>query len=261
MAEDKNTLLNTLAEPISNATKNVIDKPTQNVGTTLADIWYLVFGGISQAAEKRKIKYSYALQEFEKELKEKISKIPEDKLSEPDIQVVAPALEASKYCILHSELRELFSNLISNSMSKENYKNVHPSFASIICQMTPLDAKNITIISQEKYHPICNYIVNYKDGSYTDYYKNIFLSNKCEPDLTLQSISMSSLERLGLIEIKFGEHLREDIYESFETTELYLKLQSDLKNNNIVRATSTEIRKGVVELTPYGKLFVKSCVK
>ncbi len=52
--EIKKTVLNTLAEPIANSVKNITDKPTQNMGTTLADIWYLVFGGISQAAEKRK---------------------------------------------------------------------------------------------------------------------------------------------------------------------------------------------------------------
>lgn len=72
--EIKKTVLNTLAEPISNAANNIADKPTQNIGTTLADIWFLVFGGISQAAEKRKLKYSYALQEFENELKEKYLK-------------------------------------------------------------------------------------------------------------------------------------------------------------------------------------------
>ena len=104
--EIKKTVLNTLVEPIANSAKNITDKPTQNIGTTLADIWYLVFGGISQAAEKRKLKYAYALQEFEKELKEKISKIPEDNLIEPDMQVVAPALEASKYCIEKEEDRK-----------------------------------------------------------------------------------------------------------------------------------------------------------
>ena len=99
MSKDKKSLIDFVPNSVDNAVKNITDKPTQNIGTTFADIWYLVFGGISHAAEKRKLKYSYALQEFEKELKEKISKIPEDKLIEPDIQIVAPALEASKYCI------------------------------------------------------------------------------------------------------------------------------------------------------------------
>ena len=260
MSEDKKTLIDLVPDSIDNAVKNITDKPSQSIGTTFADIWYLVFGGISQAAEKRKLKYSYALQEFEKELKEKISKIPKDKLVEPDIQIIAPALEASKYCILHSELQNLFSNLITSSMNSSYYKNIHPSFATIISQMTPLDAKNIMIFSKKTYHPICNYRVYYKDQSFDDYYKNIFLSNANELDLNLQSVSISSLERLGLIKINFDIKVRSYKNKPFETTKLYQELQSDIIKNNIPKATRIEIIKGIVELTPYGELFIKSCV-
>ena len=92
MSEDKKSLIDLVPGSVDNAVKNITDKPTQNIGTTFADIWYLVFGGISQAAEKRKLKYSYALQEFENELKEKISKISIKQLIEPDMQVIAHAL-------------------------------------------------------------------------------------------------------------------------------------------------------------------------
>lgn len=139
--EIKKTVLNTLTEPIANSAKNITDKPTQNIGTTLADIWYLVFGSISQAAEKRKLKYSYALQEFEDELKEKISKIPKDKLIEPDMQLVAKALEELKYCMDKEELRHMFSSLISSSMNTNFY--VSPIFINIISSLSPIDAKII----------------------------------------------------------------------------------------------------------------------
>lgn len=140
MSEDKKSLIDLVPDSVDNAVKNITDKPTQNMGTTLADIWYLVFGGISQAAEKRKLKYSYALQKFEKELKEKISKIPEDKLIEPDIQIVAHALETSKYCIEKKELREMFANLISSSMNSEKKELVHPIFTNIIMHLSTSEA-------------------------------------------------------------------------------------------------------------------------
>lgn len=256
----KKSLITTTCKPIANSVNNIIDKPTQNIGTTMADIWYLVFGGISQVAEKRKIKYSYALKEYEDELKEKISKIPSDKVIEPDLQIVAPALEGSKYCILHKELINLFSNLISSSMNKDFCNFVHPSFSEIIRQMTPLDAKNMRIFSQKSYYPICNYRVFFKDTSFEDYYKNIFLSNPCEQDLLLQSISISSLERLGLINIDFNTKVKENKYEFFEHTRLYKQLQEDFLNNVIPRAVKIKVVKGIVELTPYGELFIKSCV-
>lgn len=260
MSEDKKSLINLVPDSVDNAVKNITDKPTQNMGTTLADIWYLVFGGISQAAEKRKLKYSYALQEFENELQEKISKISTKQSDDPDIQTIAPALEASKYCILHKELRELFCNLIASSLSADYCKFVHPSFSDIIKQMTPLDARNIFIFSKKSYQPICNYRVYYKDSSFDDYYKNIFLSNTTEQDLIVQSVSISSLERLGLVEINFNTHVKEYKYEPFEKTNLYTQLQLDIVKNNIPRAIKVEILKGIVELTPYGELFIKSCV-
>lgn len=148
MSENKKSLINLLPDSLDNAVKNITDKPTQNIGTTFADIWYLVFGGISQAAEKRKLKYSYALQEFEKELKQKISKVPEEKLIEPDIQVIAQALEAAKYCVEKEELRNMFSNLIASSINEDAVDYVHPIFINIIKNFSSLDAKMIKTLSK-----------------------------------------------------------------------------------------------------------------
>lgn len=131
MSEDKKSLIDLVPDSVDNAVKNITDKPTQNIGTTLADIWYLVFGGISQAADKKKLKYSYALQKMEEELKEDISKIPENKLVEPDIQVIAQALEAAKYCVEKEELRHMFVKLITSSLNEDLYDDVHPIYILI----------------------------------------------------------------------------------------------------------------------------------
>lgn len=141
MFEDKKPLIDLVPDSVDNAVKNITDKPTQNMGTTLADIWYLVFGGISQAAEKRKLKYSYAIQDFEKELKEKISEIPKDKLIDPDIQIVAHALETAKYCIDKEELRHMFSKLISNSLSSDYIDEIRPIYIHILSFISLLDVQ------------------------------------------------------------------------------------------------------------------------
>ena len=61
------------------------------------------------------------LENYNRELHEKIEAIPNEKRVEPDIQIVAPALEASKYCVEKEELREMFVNLIASSMSTPLY--------------------------------------------------------------------------------------------------------------------------------------------
>ena len=243
---------------LGNLVTNIADKPTKNIGDTLADIWYLVFGRISYKAHERKLKYSAALKQFENELQEELEKLSNSELQEPDLQVIAPALEASKYCILHKEIRELFVNLISSSLSNKYCAYVHPSFSEIIKQMTPLDARNMVIFSKKSFYPICNYRIYYKDNSFDDYYKNIFLSNTEETRLVNQAVSISSLERLGLIEVCFDEKVDAYKYDAFEHTDLYKRLLEDINNKIIPKAKGIKIVKGIVELTPYGELFVKA---
>lgn len=187
--EIKKTVLNTLAEPIANSAKNITDKPTQNIGTTFADIWYLVFGGISQAAEKRKLKYSYALQEFEKELKEKISKIPEDKLVEPNIQIIAKALENAKYCVEEEELRHMFSTLISSAMTMDLF--VSPIMIDIVSSLSPINAKILNYLyvnrfSQLKFKEIKKYLGASYDGTifYSSLIELEYLNLICTPSKT-----------------------------------------------------------------------------
>lgn len=155
MSEDKKSLIDLVPDSVDNAVKNITDKPTQNIGTTLADIWYLVFGGISQAAAKKKLKYSYALQKMEHELQDSISKIPQDKLVEPDIQIIAQALEAAKYCVEKEELRHMFVKLISSTLNEDLFEDVHPIYISIISSLTPFDAKMLLSLYNKNFE--CNF--------------------------------------------------------------------------------------------------------
>lgn len=94
--------------------------PSKNVGQTLSDCWFLVFGGISQLAEKRKLKYAKDLEEFKQSLSSKITSIPKENRVEANTQIVMPALENAKYCVEEPSLREMFANLISSSLDIEN---------------------------------------------------------------------------------------------------------------------------------------------
>ena len=212
MSEDKKTLIDLVPESIDNAVKNITDKPTQNVGTTLADIWYLVFGGISQSAEKRKLKYSYALQEFENELQEKISKIPEDKLVEPDIQIIAPALESSKYCIMNKYLRKMFCNYISSCMNIDTSDFSQTMFIDVLKNLKPFECKMLFSIyynSEFKMH------VQLKNISLL----NIFFQI---------AITLNKLDSYGLIKV---EPIRQDY-----TQKEYNQLLKYIQNNQIGKA-------------------------
>lgn len=231
MSEDKKSLINLMPESIDNMIKNVTDKPTQNIGTTLADIWYLVFGSFSHATDMRKLKYSYDLQEFEKELKEKINEIPEDERVEPDIQVIAPALEAAKYCIGKEELRKLFVELISNSIDKYYSKDVHPMFAEIIKQLSSVDALVLKNIYKYQY-----------DGSLT-----------VDVDDEALLLSLSALEKHGIIYTNMYQNLRDN-----------KRIHIREMDKGMIKPTATEIKNANntihIEFTQLGRKFCVACI-
>lgn len=160
---------------------------------------------------------------------------------------------------MHKELRNMFSSLITSSLDITMCNCVHPSFSEIIKQLTPLDAHNLMIFKEKSYRPLCNYRVNFKDNSYDDYYSNVFLSNSNTLNIQLQSISISSLSRLGLVSTNFESKAKHYKYEAFSQTKEYKQLLDDVSTQIIPKSKSVDIIKGIVELTPYGVAFIKCC--
>lgn len=259
MSEKPNSLINIpdLPPSVDNAIKNATDKPTQNIGNTLADIWYILFGGISHTAEKKRIKYDALLEQYRAELTTSVSNIPAEKRIEPSIQVTAQALDNSNYCIEEKELREMFVSLISNSMNSDYREYVHPSFAEIIKQMSPLDANIIKCFkgSSSDGLLICQYNLNDSSGGgITTLLDNVFIDYPTS-SLPECSLSISSLIRLGLLQIDYETIiLPKDKYMAFREHSFFQELQEKYPNQTVY------VKDGRVWLTPLGQSFVKVCI-
>lgn len=258
MSETNNSLISIpdLPPSIDNAIQNLTDKPALSVATTFSDIWYLVFGGISYFSEKKKIKYTHNLELYRRQLESSINKISPEKYVEPSIQTTAQALENSKYCIEEENLRNMFVSLISNSMNSDFQNDIHPSFAEIIKQMSPLDAEIIKVFRKEPSNalPLGQYLRSTEDTGYRIIMNNVFLNYEAS-DLSLCSLSISSLSRLGLVSILYGTFLAdENTYKPFEEHPLFKKFQKDFPDETV------ELRKGLVELTPLGRSFTRVCI-
>lgn len=248
-------------DSLDNAVQNLTDAPTKGMGKTLSDVWYLVFGGITQIADKRRMKYAHELELYHQELQDAISEIPQEKKAEPDIQVTAQALENSKYCVESEELRALFVNLISNSMNNDFTENIHPSFAEIIKQMSPLDAKILKTINPKKPFPLASYrLKDTNSFNYITALSNIYIPPFEYISLEQICTSISSLERLGIIEIVTGSILSDkDFYKPFEETKYYQELSSDPKCLDGSWEARSQHYLG--RLTPLGQNFFEVCVK
>lgn len=248
-----------LSKSIDNAIKNLTHKPTKYMGTTLADVWYIVFGGISQIADKRKIKYSIELEKYRQEINSSVSLIPYDKKVEPSIQIAAVALENSKYSVEIPILRRMFAALIANSMNIDYSDIAHPAFAEIIKQLSVLDA---TVIRMFKMHdgnniPVCRYVRTGKNGSYSVLAHHLFIPDTT--DLEINSFkyaeSLTSLERLGLITVDYDTQIDDDsVYENLLNSPLLQSFKSDCPEHEIV------VHKGVATLTLFGYSFVQVCI-
>lgn len=85
----------------------------KEVGERLSDIVSLLFTPVIKAKAKR----DKNVEIFLKELDKKVSSIPEDKLQEPPLNLVGPAIDnVFKFCHDEVYLRKMYSSLIVSSM-------------------------------------------------------------------------------------------------------------------------------------------------
>lgn len=247
-----------MPESVDNALKNLTDKPTANIGHTFGDIWYLVFGGISHAADKKRMKYAVDLEKYHQELAQAIDQIPEENKAEPSIQVTAQALENSKYCISEDELRKMFVNLISGTMDDRISHKVHPSFPEIIKQMSGTDALILASFKTVPSQPIANIILSFPNGVVRALDSRIYFDPKGGHTYPYV-FSISSLERLGLLSVDFTRHLPDQSsYENFLKWGYFKHLQKEYEDRS--QKKIVELEKGICRLTPLGQSFVDICI-
>lgn len=247
-------------DSVDNAVKNLSDIPTKNIGQTFGDLWYLVFGGISHAADKKRMKYATDLEKYHQELTQSIDQIPNDKRTEPSIQVTAQALENSKYCVSSELLREMFVKLISGSMNIDKKALVHPSFPEIIKQLSERDALLLKDIysSSKPALPIVTIGIRSNDNGYNVIHSNVFISKTLNFSTYDYMLSLSSLQHANLISISYDTWINDEkSYEDLKNTSEYLQVKEILSHTN---QSKPYLKKGMVQLTHLGRAFCSICV-
>lgn len=260
-----------IPKSVDQACENLTSKPTQEMGNTLADIWFLVFGGLTERAEKKRLKVAANIEQYKAELTSAVKAIPEESWQEPKLQIAGPALEKSQYCVEEKELRAMFVKLISRSMDKSFEDKIRPSFADIISQMAPLDAQNLIGIGKSgNQAPIAEFRNNLAKEGYQTVKTNVFLQNPEVNNIDVQASSLSELSRLGLLSISYEQYsLNPGLYDVFEQHPLFQRLKLFIppipdggyqfpRDNHLIK--NVEVKKGIAELTPLGIDFLDVCL-
>jgi len=245
-------------KPIENVLTNITDKPSKEIGEFFNDLLRVIFGGVHFIAEKQQIKYKYALEQYEKRCEENIKSIPESRRAEPDLQIIAGALQDSRFCIESEMLRLMFANLISGSLDTEKKANVHPSFSNIIKQMSTSEASLFASLEPNRAFPIVEYHLVSDQNRFQILAQNVLLAkdeNADEETIYQRIVDLSLLQHLGLILISFDKALENEKYIRYINNNVYEELKKENAPLNV------EIKKGIILLTPIGNELWNVCCK
>lgn len=200
---------------------------------TLNLLWQVTLGRFDPLLENIVRKN---IEEYAKDIDNELNKIPPENINpEPDISLIGPALEASKYYVAKEEARQLFAKLIAAEMDVTKSDQVHHAFVEIIKQMNPLDARVLSDLNNPTILLYCRFPA--KDGpNMAGVISDIYLSDTFPEYDHGVSLAIGNLSRLGLLDIPTrnmgnvhigGNHT--DTIDRFKRTSLFTEIERDVQ--------------------------------
>ena len=237
----------------SNTTQ--IGVQNNNYGVSVSDVIQLIQTYIVP------LRYEF-LAEMEKMLEEKLRDIPQENITRPNLRVAVPALQKASITE-EDEIRELYANLLANSMDTVVKNGVHPGFVEIINQLCPDEAKILRYFSTQKIIPTVTLKFSNKDNSGISVVKNFSNIGEivgCEKPFEINAY-FDNLIRLGLLRASpaLSALVDKKKYEPLKAHP-YFKPYIDSVKNHEVKYVKTDFEEGYMELTDYGILFCRICL-
>ena len=244
---------------------DIIRPTSKSIGENIGLLVDGVFGWLGVWVKKQKIKQYKYINDFKNTLVDEIEKVPPEHLKEPEMYVVGPAIEASKYYYEEAQFKEMFAKLIAASCDDRDNDKISPYFVEAIKQISHKEAMILTLFRDKKTSalPIVNYRLILKTIGEKYYEKYVFIHDN--PDnIRKYSDSLINLQRLGLVSLDFQNWLTDNNFYQIYKDNVFFKntKQEILKNieNPDFECRDFDIQKGILELTPLGKNFIDLCL-
>jgi hypothetical protein len=193
----------------------------------------------------------------------RFERIPEERRQTPEPEIAVPLMQALTYTAQNETLREMYLNLLANSMDSSMDKNVHPSFVEIIKQMNSLDAKVMDRLSQNRgYIKVINPNISIKaqGKNFIDATPEWFLGwTLVGYDIFDISSSVIRLGKFGLLELLFDRTAGKDGYANLETHQELKTILTRYQSHNKGVELEITSTKSVIYINEYGKQFLKAC--
>ena len=240
-----------------------MEPPAKELGTQLASLLNLIFTPLQMAQIYR----DAWIEDYKRRINLKYQEIPREQIQEPPLNIIGTAIEASKYHIATEEMREMFANLVAHACAKRMASALHPSFVTLLTQISPVEASILSgFRSKQEFKIGMSVTIKENDQSISDvkpelsgtgiysfpervqpianYYlangnqRFLVQANVIQSDIaTIEEVSsaVTNLIRLGLIEADFREQIaKEAAYDYFSGNDLYQVLQKDVQPGNQV---------------------------
>ena len=257
MSDTKDKLIEQTGGVLEKTYDDVVHPSAKSVGNTLS-LLPRTIGVLLGKWEKWVINGEESIKLTALAVREKVSKIPEEKLTEPEPYVAIPAIQQLSYCYDSKELREMYANLLVSSMNTDTKYQVHPSFVDIIKQLTPDEAKLLKKLSKEDTFPLIDVRMNLPAGGFQTTVHNFtnISEDVCDCPSNIFSY-LDNFERLKLIDIKNDKYFtNEDLYQPLKNHAIIKEVMS----SKLPEGYKNEIKKGIFELTAFGKDFIRICL-
>lgn len=243
-----------------------ISKPTKVISNGLSMCLSFVGAMVSPVMYEYIQNAEYKKKEIDKKLEKKYNLIPDENKTIPRMNILGPAVELLKYNLDEQYIKDIFVSIMFSEMNSEMQYKVLPSYIDIVRQLSRDDANMLKMIydayskdnnteyplcvmcssiynSRELYDVLDNYLVINPYGINKDKGFNITVK--------LDGIVIDNLCRLGLIKLREDRYLHEDYYEL--VLDILKPSYSYLKDCDIF------MKKGIFELTEFGKNFILIC--
>ncbi len=193
----------------------------------------------------------------------RLDDIPDERKKTPEPEIAVPLMQALNYTAQNETLREMYLNLLGNSMDSDKEKVVHPSFVELIKQMNSLDAKVFERLAKyQHYQKIINPNISIKDqgkfftGATPEWFIGWTIENH---DIFEISSSLIRLDKFGLIELMYDRTAGKDGYDDLKNSKVLNDILQRYQQANpsielIVNSTNS-----IVYVNEYGLQFKHAC--
>ncbi len=208
---------------------------------------------------------STQLEPFREKYREQTKNISAENFQEPSFRIGCSVLRHVAYSSDEPELQEIFAKLLATASDKSKSKLVHPSFASVINDLTPDEARVLLVIGERRrsFNMLTADFVaiarsaDISDESFVICISNLLRLGLIERDIKQRPIPKEKLDRIGMSARFYNPR---DLEHFFNETERAI---NDLKqmNGSLMKVIQEQRLDMGLQISMYGRQFLEACIK